>query len=338
LCSSPYERAKHPDPDALQLTPLTVSSERPRTMSFGVSIWGDEVGFAHAETSTVLRSHADCSAMKTAQNESFRDIRTSSLEWLTTIAFIVLLLFVLCLSSAKWPVSRSLARALAELFMVTTLVACAARVPAFAARDLRVAILPFATLVAFYLWAPADTSAWTVSLVAACVLVIGGLIGGYIGGLLEAPGMIAVVAYVATVGDVFSVFHPHGVSAHVLRDQAVLRLLTLSFPVLGTQMVSPMVGVGDVAFTALYVVATRKLGLSVRRCLLALTLGLLVTVVSVECLQIALPAVPFFSAAVVLAQKQSWRLPVADAPRIKRSLVALTLVLGALLLVALHRR
>lgn len=275
--------------------------------------------------------------MKTAQNDSFYGMRRSSLAWLTTLAFVVLVLFALCLRASEWPVSRSLARALAELFMVMALVACAARVPAFEARDLRVAILPLAALGALYFWAPTDTSASTVSLVAACVLVIGGLVGGYIGGLLEAPGMIAVVAYVATVGDVFSVFHPHGVSAHVLRDQAVLRLLTLSFPVLGTQMVSPMVGVGDVAFTALYVVATRKLGLSVPRCLLALTLGLLVTVVSVECLGVALPAVPFFSAAVVLAQKQSWRLPVADAPRIKRSLIALTLVLGALLLVALRR-
>lgn len=169
------------------------------------------------------------------------------------------------------------------------------------------------------------------------VLTTGGLVGGYIGSLLEYPGMLMVVAYVAAFADCFSFFHPAGLTANVLTNPKALALLTVPFPILGTDRVASLVGIGDVTFVSLYVAGARATGLDPRRTVLALGLAMLAVAVTVESLRTPLPALPFLGAAVVFMHPEARRLPVQHTRRIAANLAVVTIVLGGLLLSAALR-
>lgn len=169
------------------------------------------------------------------------------------------------------------------------------------------------------------------------VLSTGALAGGYIGSLLEYPGMLMVVAYVAAFADCFSFFHPNGLTANVLTNPRALALLTVPFPVLGTQDVAALVGIGDVTFVALFVAGARATGLDARRTMVALLGAMLLTATLVELGGAPLPALPFLGGAVVLVHPESRRLPAEQTRRIAANLAVVTLVLGGLLLSAALR-
>jgi hypothetical protein len=243
-----------------------------------------------------------------------------------------LALALLRLLAPSLPASRDLARLCAELTLALLLLLSAWSAPITRASGVRWAAGSALGLALCFLL-EADTNApHVLGLVTALVLITGGLVGGYVGGLLEHPGMLMVVAYVAALGDCFSVMHPNGLTAKVLAAPRLLSVLALSSPVLGTAEVVPMVGIGDVALLAIFVVGARATGLSVRRTLIALACALATVAACVELGRVALPAVPFMSAAVVLAHREVRTLPPALARRIAINLLVVTLALGALLL------
>jgi hypothetical protein len=191
--------------------------------------------------------------------------------------------------------------------------------------------LPFIAFLALLFAADVETrTPALLGAVTISVLMTGGLVGGYIGSLLEHPGMLMVVAYVAALGDVFSVLHPSGLTAKVMQNPQALAVLTLSFPVLGSDRVVPLTGIGDVAFAAIFVVGARATGLSVRRTVAALSAAILLVVLAVELGRTALPAVPFFSAAVVLAHPEARTFPPGQRRRILLNLAAVTLLFAGL--------
>jgi len=231
-------------------------------------------------------------------------------------------------------VAPAFARVFGESWLIAVVLLTAYFAPRVSAEAVSVAVLPAAVLAAL-LWAELGTEWLSVfALITSCVLFLGCLIGGYIGALLEHPGMLFAVAYVAALGDCFSVFHPHGLTANVLKNPHALAVLTLSVPVLGTTRIVPLVGIGDVAFAALFMVGARVTGLDPRRTLVALAAAMLLAVSSVELLRVSLPAVPFMSFAVVAAHKETRRLPPAQARRILLNLLVVTVLLGSLWLVA----
>lgn len=202
-------------------------------------------------------------------------------------------------------------------------------------------LLWFVALVAlygflFWLDLPALTPN-TMFVVTLALLTTGALVGGYIGSLLEYPGMLMVVAYVAAIADCFSVFHPHGLTAKVLAHPRALQLLTFPFPVLGTREIGSLLGIGDVAFASVFVVGARTTGLDPRRTVLALGLALGTVAIIAETLRAPLPALPFLSASVVLAHPEARKLPPEQTRRITANLAVVTLVLGGLLLSAALR-
>jgi hypothetical protein len=233
--------------------------------------------------------------------------------------------------------SLQIARIAAELWVASVLLLSAWAAPLVPARKLTWA-LPFVAMLALFFFTDIETrTPALLGAVTICVLMVGGLVGGYIGSLLEHPGMLMVVAYVAALGDIFSVLHPSGLTHKVLENPQALALLTLSFPILGTERVVPLTGIGDVAFAALFVVGTRVTGLSVKRTLLALGAAIAVVVLTVELGKMALPAVPFFSAAIVLAHPQVRTLPRGQGKRIVLNLAFVTLLFGGLWLGATLR-
>jgi hypothetical protein len=167
------------------------------------------------------------------------------------------------------------------------------------------------------------------------LLTTAGIVGGYIGSLLEFPGMLMVVSYVAALADCCSVFHPDGLTAQVLKHPNALALLTLSVPVLGTEEVQSLVGIGDVAFVSLFVAGTRVTGLPVVRTLTALGAAMAMVALCTELVQRPLPALPFLGAAVLLAHPEARRIPSEHTRRIGINLTVVTLVLSVMLWSAL---
>ncbi|MET0285966.1 MAG: hypothetical protein ABW352_15900 [Polyangiales bacterium] len=174
-------------------------------------------------------------------------------------------------------------------------------------------------------------SAESLCLLTLLLLTTAGLVGGYIGSLLEYPGMLLVVSYVAALADCFSLLHPSGLTAQVLRHPKALALLTISVPVLGTSRVQSLIGIGDVAFASLFVAGARTTGLSVARTLGAIAAALALVALSAEVTHATLPALPFLGAAVLLVHPSARRLPRAHTRRIAINLVLVTLILAALL-------
>lgn len=226
------------------------------------------------------------------------------------------------------------ARVFGELWLMTVLLAASSVAPRVKSESLAFALLPAAILGAL-LWAEIGAESPSLFvLITVSVLSLGCLVGGYIGSLLEHPSMLFVVAYVAALGDCFSVFHPHGLTANIMKDPHALAVLTLSVPVLGTTRIVPLVGIGDVAFASIFMVGARVTGLSERRTLLALAGALASVVLCVEVLHVSLPAVPFMSIAIVAMHRETRRLPRAQATRILLNLLVVTVVLAGLWLVA----
>jgi hypothetical protein len=249
---------------------------------------------------------------------------------LCATALIALLSAAVAYLSPHVPVTLGLARAIAIVWVIGSALATAWFAPSRGERRL----LWFMALAALYallfsLQLGALTPG-TMFIVTLAVLTTGALVGGYIGSLLEYPGMLLVVAYVAAIADSFSVFHPSGLTAKVLANPRALALLTIPFPVLGTRQISSMVGIGDVVFASLFVAGARTTGLDPRRTVAAMGVALVAIAIVVELVRAPLPALPFLSAAVVLVHPEARKLPVEHTRRITANLVVVTLVLGLL--------
>jgi hypothetical protein len=243
----------------------------------------------------------------------------------------------LALIAPSVAVGMPVARAIAIGFVIASVLITSWYAPVRGERRL-LWFVALAALYAFLFWLdlPALTPN-TMFVVTLAVLTTGALVGGYIGSLLEYPGMLMVVAYVAAITDCFSVFHPNGLTAKVLAHPRALQLLTFPFPVLGTREIGSLLGIGDVAFASLFVVGARTTGLDPRRTVVALGLAMLMVAVATETMRMPLPALPFLSAAVVLAHSEARRLPPTQTRRIAANLALVTLVLGGLLLSATLR-
>jgi hypothetical protein len=160
------------------------------------------------------------------------------------------------------------------------------------------------------------------SVALAALLAVGTGAGAAIGGRIQHAGHLGIVAVVSSVADLASVLSPSGPSHEIAESPALLSLLALPWPMIGTSRIEPLLGVGDVAFVALYVAATVRHGLSLRRTLVALAGALAITAVVVAVLALPIPALPFLGAAMVIAHPEA-RLP-PEAER-KKALVALLL-------------
>jgi hypothetical protein len=197
--------------------------------------------------------------------------------------------------------------------VVASALACALICPPVQKRDLWLALLPAAVLCGVALAQPPEFGA---AIVVTIALLLGGtLIGGAVGFAIEHPGHLIFVAIVSAAADAASVFHPSGPSAAIVQSKHALSLLALPWPMLGTHQLEPFLGVGDVIFTSLYIASTRRHALPIWRSALGLTLGYVVTMVTVVALEATVPALPFLGLGIVLAQPAARRPPLPDRAR-----------------------
>jgi hypothetical protein len=160
------------------------------------------------------------------------------------------------------------------------------------------------------------------------LLALGSGLGGWVGSGIEQPGHLLFVAVISSLADTFSVTHPDGPSAMIARQPQALALLALSWPMLGTRDVVPLLGVGDVVFTALYWSAARKHALAWQRTLLALSCAYLVTVIAVVALERAIPVLPLMGICMLAAHASARTPPAADRKRGLWTIAALSFVLA----------
>ena len=220
--------------------------------------------------------------------------------------------------------------AVAFVVLAVSVIGVAVATPALPWRALAAVPIPIAAVAAATLL-PAS-SPFAVGLVDAGLLVGGCLIGGVVGCHVERPGHLLVVAYVASLADVFSVFGAAGPSSAIVSDQRMLALLALSWPMLGTGGIEPMLGIGDVMMTALFVAAVRRHGLGLPRVAVALFAAYLVVVLALVWFERALPALPFLAVGVLVAvpaarklDRKEWRTAIVG-------MLVLTTVFAALVL------
>jgi hypothetical protein len=151
------------------------------------------------------------------------------------------------------------------------------------------------------------------------LLAGGAMVGGAVGGRIEHPGHLLAVVVVSLIVDSFSVFHSAGPTAAVVERPQLIAVLALPFPVLGTELIAPVLGVGDVVFAALYMTASRRFSLGSLRTALAIAAGLLLTMAGVALLQLPLPALVGMGVAVLVVHPRARRLPRKD--RLKAGII-----------------
>jgi len=250
---------------------------------------------------------------------------------LCTTALVAVALALLAVLSPALPASELVARALGIALAIVALLLTAWAAPSEGARRTGWLVGLSALYALLFLIDLGSMTPALLCLLTLLVLTTAGIVGGYIGSLLEYPGMLLVVSYVAALADCCSVFHPNGLTAQVLKHPKTLALLTLAVPVLGTAEIHPVVGIGDVVFVSLFVAGARVTGLSTRLTLIALGLALALVALATELAGTPLPALPFLGGAVLLVHPEARRVPAVHTRRVGMNLAFVTLVMGGML-------
>jgi hypothetical protein len=260
------------------------------------------------------------------------------LGWLLALTLPPLALVLTALLAPHVPIADTpllgAAALLAFACVSAEVLLAAAQVPPLAPRFLWLVAAPVAFTALVIGTGDLLPSIALAAIVTASLLTLGTLIGSVVGSAIENVGHLVVVAIVSAGVDAVSVLHPRGPTAQIVEVQAAVSVLILPWPILGTDRIEPILGVGDIAFAALYLVATRRHGLSVRRTVIALGLGLAVTLAIVLATGVGIPALPFLGAAVVAAHPEARRLPKEDRAKAAWGLLAIG-VLFAVLFAAL---
>lgn len=137
------------------------------------------------------------------------------------------------------------------------------------------------------------------------LILAGGAVGAAVGTQMQRAGHILPVALVSAGVDLWSVTSPHGPTHAIVRNPALVRLLTVSVAVPSSAEPQPAIGVGDVIFVALYLSAAQRFSLPRGRTLALLGLGVLAAGGAAMGAGTPVPALPLIGFAMVLGHRQA---------------------------------
>ncbi len=143
-------------------------------------------------------------------------------------------------------------------------------------------------------------SRWAIVAVDTALVAVATAIGASIGARVPKPGHLLPAAAVAAAADVVSVAASWGPSHAIASSERALAVLAVSFPVPGTDVVAPALGVGDLVFVALMLGAVRTHALPYARATALAFAGVLVAGFGSAALGAAVPALPTIGLLVVL--------------------------------------
>jgi len=250
--------------------------------------------------------------------------RAPSRPWLLTLSLIVLGEGLCVLVAPSLDVSRGVASVLSFTCVCGSVLAASSVAPSGSLWRLAWVFVPVFAIAAVAMTDARASNPGAVMLITVSLLAIGTLAGGLIGGRIQHPGHLLVVAYVSSLADIFSVLHRDGVSARIVAAEAILVLAAMGWPLFGTSELPPMLGVGDIVLTALYVTTARAHKLGVKQMVLALSVGYSATLVSLFVFARAIPALPFLGAAVIALVPPAHRLRREDLPAAILGMTTLT--------------
>ena len=275
-------------------------------------------------------------AMRQSDPGVGRTTRRDAVVYALSLALVVAVQQVsLGLAPALAVPSPVLAFALTFAAVTAAVLLASAFAPLLTRRFAWILLAPLGGMAGVAAFAPGATSAGAGAVVLVCLLGGGTLLGRAIGGRVEHPGHLLLVAYVTAIADLYSVFAPSGVTAHVAASETLLPLFAIPWPMLGLGELVPVLGVGDVVITAVYIAAAARHVLGMRRMLAALVAGYAATFVALVVTARGLPALPFLGLAVVLAVPRVWRLRREDRRAAVLGAVAITALFGTLTFVSL---
>jgi hypothetical protein len=125
-------------------------------------------------------------------------------------------------------------------------------------------------------------------------------IGGFIGERIQHPGHLLPACVVVAAVDLTSVVSRFGPTHAIAESERALSLAAISFPVPGTSLAAPALGVGDLIFMAIVFAACRVHHLSVVRATVLCLGATWLAGVGSALLETAVPALMPVGAAVVL--------------------------------------
>jgi hypothetical protein len=135
-------------------------------------------------------------------------------------------------------------------------------------------------------------SVWLTPAIDTALIAFAWATGAAIGGRVEHPAHLLPAAAVASAADVVSVAASWGPSNAIAASERALAVLAISFPVVGTEVVAPALGVGDLIFIALALGVARRHELPYRRIAGLAFVGVLVAGVASALVGRAVPALP----------------------------------------------
>ena len=133
-------------------------------------------------------------------------------------------------------------------------------------------------------------------------------VGASIGRRVAHPGHLLPACAVAAAADVASLVHPSGPSHAIASSERALAFFAVGFPVPGTHLVAPALGVGDLVFLALVLGVAAAHRLSLARATLAGAAGLGIAGALSARFELPIPALVPIGAAVVAGLPEARRL------------------------------
>jgi hypothetical protein len=261
--------------------------------------------------------------------------RRALVRWLLVIDAAALGVVLASFAAPHLPATPLVAYLVAFTAVATSVVASALATPTLPRAALAGALAAVVLLVvANVLGLTRGSNPMGAALVTLALLLGGTCIGAVVGGRIEHPGHLLVVALVFTIADSFSVLHEAGPSAAIVASETMLPLVALPWPQLGAEelTIAPILGVGDVVAAALFAGVARRHGLALWKTGLALFFGLEIAMALVVTLARPIPALPTMALAVLVAHPEARRLRPADRRQALLGLAVLALVGVAFLL------
>jgi hypothetical protein len=253
-------------------------------------------------------------------------------RWVGVADAAALVLVLASLAAPHVPASPLVAYLVAFTAVAASVVATALATPRLTRAALPAVLAAVALLVLVHVFGLArGANVAGAALVTISLLLGGTCLGAVVGGRIEHPGHLLVVAIVFTLADSFSVFHEAGPTAAIVASETMLPLVALPWPQLGaeTPTIAPLLGVGDVVAAALFAAVARRHGLSLGRTAVALFVGLELAMALVVTMARPIPALPTMALAILVAHPEARRLRPADRRQALLGLAVLALVLVA---------
>ncbi len=156
------------------------------------------------------------------------------------------------------------------------------------------------------------SAAWLAAPVASALVSLAVGLGGAIGLRVQHVGHFLPAAAMAAAADIVSVTASFGPSHAIAESPRALSLLAISFPVPGTHLAAPALGVGDLLFFALALGVARAHALSAVRVGVAGYLGILLAGLLSAVLSAPIPALPAIGGAIVALVPETRKVRRAD--------------------------